>query len=180
MKKPVEVPAKGLVEVFTGNGRGKTSAALGIVMRASGQGLKCHIVIFMKGNYPYGEQNMLNKLPGVSLQRYGQLTFVDPNNIKPEEKEEAREALDAAERAIMSGKYDLVVLDEVNVAAAWKLVDINDVISVVKSKPEQVTLILTGRFADEKLLEIADLVTEMREIKHPFQKGAKPRKGFDF
>lgn len=172
--------ASGLVEIFTGDGKGKTSAALGIVLRALGHGLRVHIVYFMKGHYPYGEQETLSRLPGVSFSRFGQLSFVDPENVKEEEKEQAEQALLAAREAMLSGDYDLVILDEVNLAAAWKLVEVDKVIELIKEKPERVELILTGRHADARLVEVADLVTEMVEVKHPYKRGVLSRKGIDY
>ena len=169
----------GLVEIFTGNGKGKTSAALGVVLRALGHGLRVHIVYFMKGDYPYGEQKILSQLPNISFTAFGQEDFVDPAKVKPEEREQARQALKEAQRAVLSGEYDLVVLDEVNVAVAWKLLELEKVIKLIKKKPEKVELILTGRYADEKLIELADLVTEMTEVKHPYQKGITSRRGID-
>ena len=171
---------KGLVEVFTGNGRGKTSAAMGLVLRAVGQGLRVCVVFFMKGNYPYGEQLALDKLPGVTLFRFGQLTFVDPNNIKTEEKEEAERALETARQAIMSGDYDLVVLDEVNVACYFGLLELDRVFKLIRGKPRDIELVLTGRYADTRLIELADLVTEMVEVKHPYQRGILARQGFEY
>jgi len=171
---------KGLVEVFTGNGKGKTSAAMGIVLRSVGQGLRAYIAFFMKGNYPYGEQDCLARLPNVTIARFGHEYFVDPNNPKEEEKEEARKALSAARQAMLSGDYDLVVLDEVNVAASWKLVEVEEVIRLVREKPENVELILTGRYADARLIEMADLVTEMVEVRHPYHKGVLGRRGIDY
>jgi cob(I)alamin adenosyltransferase len=170
----------GLVHVFTGDGKGKTSAALGIAVRAAGHGLRTHITFFMKGDYPYGEQKTLALLPNISVARFGSLEFVDPANVKPEEKEQARLALEDARQAVLSGKYDLVILDEVNVAAAWKLIDVEDVIRTIKEKPEKVELILTGRYAGEEIVALADLVTEMKEIKHPYRKGVPSRKGIDY
>ena len=170
----------GLVQVFTGNGRGKTTAALGTVLRAVGQGLKVHIIHFMKGTYPYGEQNALTYLPGVTVSRFGKLDFVDPNNVKEDEKEEARKALEAGQEAMLSGKFDMVILDEVNIASGWGLVAVEAVIDVIKEKPDNVELILTGRYADQRLIEAADLVTEMVEIKHPYQQGIKARQGFEY
>lgn len=149
-------------------------------MRALGHGMRAHITFFMKGEFPYGEQELLARLPNVTFRRFGQLDFVDPDNVKPEEKEQALEALKDAETAVMSGEYDLVVLDEVNVAAAWGLIDVEDVVDLVKRKPERTELILTGRYADEKLVRLADLVTEMKEVKHPFRKGTLSRKGIDY
>jgi len=175
-----ESHSKGLVQIFTGAGKGKTTAALGAVIRALGHGRRIFIVVFMKGDYPYGEWNVLSKLPNVSIAKFGSLDFVDPVNIKPEEREQAKQALVAAREAILSGNYDLVVLDEVNIAAAWKLVELGEVIELIKDKPEDVELILTGRYADKKLVEKADLVTEMRKVKHPYDKGIKARTGIEY
>ena len=171
---------KGLVEIFTGDGKGKTSAALGVVLRALGHGFRVFIVHFMKGNYPYGEQNVLVRLPNVTLAAFGGPGFVTPGNIQAVDKKEARKALDAAREAVLSGKYDLVVLDEVNIASAWGLVELDEVIKLIEDKPENVELILTGRYADKKLVKIADLVTEMLAIKHPFTEGIEARPGFDY
>src|SRR4030043_1868705 len=126
----------GLVQIFTGDGKGKTSAALGAAMRAAGHGLRVHITFFMKGDYPYGEHKSLALLPNISTARFGQLEFVDPENVKPEESEQARQALDDARRAVFSGEYDLVIMDEINVAAAWKLMDVDEVIQLIRGKPE--------------------------------------------
>ncbi|MFC1925112.1 cob(I)yrinic acid a,c-diamide adenosyltransferase [Chloroflexota bacterium] len=170
----------GLVEIFTGNGRGKSSAALGVVLRALGHGLRVHIIYFMKGDYPYGEQKILSQLPNITFVAFGQESFVDPANIKPEEREQARLGLEEARRSVLSNEYDLVVLDEVNVAVAWKLIDQEHLIELIKEKPLSVELILTGRYANGKLTQLADLVTEMVEVKHPYQKGITSRPGFDY
>ena len=124
--------SKRLVQVLTGDGRGKTSAALGTVIRAIGQGLRVYIVFFMKGDYPYGERNILAKLPNVTMVSFGSRKFVNPEKVKPEEKEQARMALAAAYEAMLSNNYDMVVLDEVNIAAAWKLVELDEVIKLIK------------------------------------------------
>ena len=171
---------KGLVQVFTGEGKGKTTAAVGAVIRALGYGLKVFIVYFMKGSYSYEERNILSKLPNVTMASFGSLEFVDPANVKPEEKEQARQALAAAREAMLSGSYDLVVLDEVNLAAAWKLVELDDVIKLIGDKPQNVDLILTGRQADTRLIKLADLVTEMLKIKHLHDEGIMARKGIDY
>lgn len=171
---------EGLVQVLTGNGRGKTTAALGTVLRAVGHGLRVHVIHFMKGTYPYGEQKALALLPNVTVSRFGKLDFVNPNDVKDDEREEARKALAVGREAVHSGKYDVVVLDEVNIASAWGLVPVEDVLELIKGKPEGVELILTGRYADKRLIEAADLVTEMVEIKHPYKKGIKARKGFEY
>lgn len=175
-----ETSTKRLVEVFTGDGKGKTSAALGIALRAAGHGLRVHIVFFMKGEFPYGEQKVLSQLPGITFTRFGFESFVDPANIKPEEKEEARKALEAARKAMLSLKYDVVMLDEVNVAASWKLIDVAEVLKLISDRPEKVELILTGRYADPDIVKAADLVTEMIKIKHPYDNGVLSRKGIDY
>ena len=175
-----ESSTRGLVQLFTGDGKGKTTAAIGTVVRALGHGLKTYIVFFMKGEYPYGEDNVLSKLPNVEIARFGSLEFVDPDNIKPEDREQARLALAAGREAVFSGNYDLVVLDEVNLAAAWKLVELDELVKLIKDKQKNVELILTGRKADPKLVQLADLVTECLKIKHPYDEGIKARKGVEY
>lgn len=173
--------SRGLVQIFTGDGKGKTSAALGAVLRALGHGLRVYFVFFMKGDYPYGERNILSKLPNIEVVSFGHKDcFVDPANIKPEEKEQARQALAAAHEAMLSGNYDLIVLDEVNVAVAFKLVELDEVIKLIDDKPSNVELILTGRKADARLIQLADLVTEMLKIKHPYDVGVMARKGIEY
>jgi len=172
---------QGLVSIFTGDGKGKTTAAIGAVVRAAGQGLRIFIAYFMKGGeYIHGENNILSQLPNISLASFGQQQWVDKNNIRPEDKEQARLALDAAVEAVNSGDYDLVVLDEVNVALKYGLIKLEDVINIIKTKPRKVELILTGRYADPELVKMADLVTEMLMIKHPFTKGIKAQRGIDY
>ena len=175
-----ETITSGMVEIFTGDGKGKTSAALGTVFRALGHGCRAHIIFFMKGKFPYGEQKILSTLSNVTFETFGLLEFCDPNNLKPEEKEQAHKALDAARKATLSGEYDVVILDEINVATAWKLVDIEDVIKLINERPEHVELILTGRYADQRLIELADLVTDMMKVKHPYDKGILSRQGIDY
>jgi len=170
----------GLVQVFTGDGKGKTTAALGTIIRALGHGLRVYIVYFMKGDYPYGERNVLAKLPNVKFASFGSQGFIDPANIKQEEIEQAKQALVAAREAMFNGNYDLIVLDEVNLAAAWKLVELDEVVKLIVDKPQNVELILTGRKADTKLIKLADLVTEMIKIKHPYDMKIKSRKGIEY
>jgi len=170
----------GLVQVFTGDGKGKTTAALGTAVRALGHGLRVYVAVFMKGDYPYGEWDALSTFPDATVERFGFREFTDPNNVKPEEREQAEKALSAARKAMLSGTYDVVILDEVNVASAWKLINTDEVVGLIKDRPANVELILTGRRADKKLIEIADLVTECIKIKHPFDKGTLARKGIEF
>ena len=134
----------------------------------------------MKGDYAYGEYSTLSKLPNIDMASFGLRKFTDPANIKPEEREQAKMALSAARQALSSGKYDLVVLDEVNVALGFGLIELDEVLRLIEDKPPDVELILTGRYADTRLIEMADLVTEMVKIKHPYDKGIKARKGIEY
>ena len=176
----MEHKSRGLVTVFTGNGKGKTSAALGIALRALGHGLKVRIIFFMKGEFSYGEDRILEKLPNISLQRFGPPGFCDPENIRDEDRAEAGRALQSAREALSREEYDVVVLDEVSVVAAWGLITVEDVLELVGRKPAQVDLVLTGRYADARLMEVADIVTEMVEVKHPFPTGMLARRGVDY
>jgi len=175
-----ELFKEGLVQIFTGDGKGKTSAALGVVLRALGHGLRVCIVVFMKGDYPYSEWKALSKLPNIKIARFGFRTFIDLANVKPEEMEQAKEALAAARDAMLSGNYDLVMLDEVNIAVAWKLVELDEVVRLIRDKPPNVELILTGRQADTELIKLADMVTECLKIKHPYDEGIRARRGIDY
>ena len=172
---------RGLVQVFTGEGKGKTTAALGTILRAAGHGLKIFIIFFIKGDYAYGEYKTLVTLPNVKMASFGLRQFIyKDRGINPEEKKQAEAALSAAREAVNSGRYDLVVLDEINMALDFKLLDMDDVLSLIKHKPSHVELILTGRRADARLIEAADLVTDMVNVKHPFDKGVKARRGIEY
>ncbi len=151
-----------------------------MALRAIGHNLRVKVIVFMKGDYPYGEWKALEKFTSAHIARFGFREFTDPANIKAEEKEQARLALAAAREAVSSGDYDLVVLDEVNVAAAWKLIELEDLMKIIREKPAGVELVLTGRYADKKLIEVADLVTECNKIKHPYDQGMLARSGIDY
>lgn len=167
---------KGLVEIYTGNGKGKTTAALGLALRASGAGLKVYIVQFIKGK-PYSEIKSLKKIKNIKIEQCGRGCFIK----KPCSKdfECARNGLISAGKNIMSKKYDLVILDEINVALKLGLVKTADLIDIIKNKPRSVELVLTGRYCPRSLFKYADLLTEMKEIKHPYQKGIKARLGVE-
>ncbi len=174
-------PVKGLVQIFTGAGKGKTTAALGTVLRAAGHGLRISIIFFIKGRSSQGEYKALTALPNVKVASFGLRQFIYKNNaINPAEKAQAQAALAAAREDVTGGKFDLVVLDEINVAVYFRLLPVQEVLRLIKDKPPQVELILTGRNAAKKLIAAADLVTEMGNIKHPFDKGVKARKGIEF
>ena len=176
----VEPGERGLVQIFTGDGKGKTTAALGTIVRALGHHLRVSVIFFMKGEYPYGERKVLSGLPGVIVKSFGSEDFVFPERVKAEQKEQAEQALRAGRKDIMSGDFDLVVLDEILVAAAFKMISVDDVLQLIKEKPQKVDLILTGRKADPRLIEAADLATEMVKIKHPFDKGLPAKPGLDY
>jgi cob(I)alamin adenosyltransferase len=172
---------KGLVQVFTGNGKGKTTASLGTVLRAAGHGFKILVIFFIKGNSTDGEFKTLPNLPGVEVAKFGLRKWIrDPKNVTPEEIAEAKTALAAAHKAVTSGKYDIVVLDEINIAVYFKLITADDVLKLIKDKSPNTELILTGRNADPRVIEAADLVTEMKAVKHPYDKGIKAREGIEY
>jgi cob(I)alamin adenosyltransferase len=172
--------SKGLVQVYTGEGKGKTTAAIGTVIRALGNDLKVCVIAFMKAGQPSGEWNVLSGLPNVSIDRFGSGSFVDPDNITPKDREEASKALIAARQAILGGKCNLVVLDEVNVAVAWGLIELDEVLRLIEDRPPNVELVLTGRGADKEIVKMANVVTEMLNIKHPYNEGITARRGIEY
>jgi len=171
---------KGLVQVYTGDGKGKTSAAFGLALRAAGRGLKVYVIQFIKGGFDYGELYIVEKIPNLKLASFGRGKFVTEIPASEEDSKLAQEAFDIAKMVVKGGKYDVVVLDEVNVALNLKMISIDDVIDLIKSKPKHVELILTGRYAPMQIIDAADLVTEMKEVKHPYSQGVPPRKGIEY
>ena len=171
---------KGYIQVYTGNGKGKTTAALGQALRAAGRGLRTLIVMLMK-DFAYGELKSLNQWnKWIRLEQYGNDGFVffqqPPSG---EDIQAANLAILRAREAMLSGRYDLVILDEVCVAVHFGLLETREVLSLLKEKPLTVELILTGRYCPDELIARADLVTEMREIKHYYQNGVIARKGIE-
>jgi cob(I)alamin adenosyltransferase len=171
---------KGLVQVYTGNGKGKTTAAFGLALRAVGRGLKVYVIQFIKGGFDYGELYVVDKLPNLKLKAFGRGKFVTEKPAGKEDVELAEEALTLAEEVVKSGEYDIVILDEINVALNLKLIKTEKVLELIKNKPKHVELILTGRYAPNEIIEAADLVTEMKEVKHPYNKGIQARKGIEY
>ncbi len=170
---------KGYVQIYTGNGKGKTTAALGLALRAAGNEMNVFIGQFMKGQ-DYGELKAAARLePFVTIEQFGQPTFVHVDKASEEDIRLAQEGLARCREAMTSGRYDIVILDEVNVAIFFKLVTTEQVLELIEQKPEQVELVLTGRYAPEELVNKADLVTEMREIKHYYAQGVVARKGIE-
>jgi LAO/AO transport system kinase len=171
---------RGLIQVYTGRGKGKTSAALGLALRALGRGLKVYVIQFIKGEMGYGEALMARNLPGLEMVAYGRGKFLDIQSKSPEDSELAIEALEHARNIVKVGAHDVVILDEVNVAISLGLLETEVVLELIRDKPPKVELVLTGRGAPAEIIEIADLVTEMREIKHPYSKGVKARRGIEY
>ena len=169
---------KGLIIVHTGNGKGKTTAALGLAFRALGHGFKVLMVQFIKGSWTYGELRSAQKFENFELRPMGRGFVSTDGNVEEEDKKAAKEALEYARARL--GDYDMIILDEVLYAIGFGLVTKGEVMRLIDEKPEQLHLLLTGRNAPEEIVEKADLVTEMREIKHPYQKGIKAQRGIEF
>jgi cob(I)alamin adenosyltransferase len=173
----VEKNGKGLVHVYTGNGKGKSTAALGLAMRAAGQGLKVAFIQFIKGE-PCGEHFFAKQYKPFEIV---QISVGDSfKKSKKQLSQEAQQTLDYAEQEILSGKYELVILDEIFVAISQDLITIKQLLELLDSKPVSVELVLTGRNAPPEIVQRADLVTEMLMIKHPFTEGTSARRGIEY
>lgn len=171
---------KGYVQVYTGNCKGKTTAALGLAFRAAGHGLKSYIGQFMKGQH-YGELEAVKMVqPYITIEQYGKPDWIHVHNPPREEDiQMAQEGLRRAKKSMLSGEYDIVVLDEINTAHYFHLVLLEDMLEIIAYKPDGVELILTGRYAPPEVIAAADLVTEMVEVKHYYQKGVQARDGIE-
>lgn len=170
----------GLVQIYTGDGKGKTTAALGLALRAAGYGMRTYIGQFMKGQ-DYGELAGARLLsPYLTIEQYGRPSFVHLHRATPEDVRLAHEGLEKARAAMRSGDYAIVVLDEVCVALHFGLLKVEEVLAFLEEKPRGVELVLTGRRAPEELIARADLVTEMREVKHPYRQGVPARRGIEY
>jgi cob(I)alamin adenosyltransferase len=172
---------EGLVSIFTGDGKGKTTAAIGTAVRAAGHGFKVFIAFFAKGDrYCRGEAGFLAHVPGITITGGHHPNWILKDHIKEEDIQMAAATLAAAREAMLSGEYDLIVLDEINIAINFGLVSLEDVMDFIRAKPRPVELILTGRYAEPELIQMADLVTEMRMVKHPFSQGVRAHMGIDY
>jgi cob(I)alamin adenosyltransferase len=180
IKNTLEKYQKGLIIVITGDGKGKTTSAIGQAMRAAGHGKKILIVQFMKGK-KYGEVLCTEEhIPDISIIQCGLDSFVMKDNPAPVDVELAQQGLKISQEAVASGNYDMLILDEINVAMDFKLVSIQDVLNLIKNKPTGMDIILTGRYAPAEIIEVADTVSEVREIKHHYSQGIKERAGIEF
>jgi cob(I)alamin adenosyltransferase len=170
---------RGCVQVYTGNGKGKTTAALGLAFRAVGRGLRVCMFQFIKGGGQYGEHLMAEKLaPLLTIIQSGRPGWVNTKDIT-EDRKVAQAALVQATELLISGRYDVMIMDEINGAVGFGLIDVEQVLELIRLKPERVELVLTGRNASEQVMEVADLVTEMRDIKHYYAAGVPARTGIE-
>ena len=174
---------RGLVVVYTGKGKGKTTAALGIALRAVGHGYKVGMIQFIKGEWYYGELTSSKRLePEFELIAAGKgfVGIIDDNHAIEDHQKAAQAAVALANDKLATGAYDIMILDEINYAAKLKLISEQDILDIIAAKLENTSLVITGNYAADSVIAVADLVTEMKEIKHPYQKGIKAIKGIDF
>ena len=169
---------QGLLLVNTGNGKGKSTAAFGVAFRALGQGLKVTILQFIKGQWKTGEMETAQRL-GLELTPMGKGFTWESDNLE-EDKAMMRDAWRVASEKILSGNFDLIILDELNYVLGYGYLPVEDVVRCLKSRPAHVHVIVTGRNAPDELIAIADCVTEMREVKHPYRNGIQAQKGIDY
>jgi cob(I)alamin adenosyltransferase len=170
----------GTVQVYTGDGKGKTTAAIGLAVRAVGHGLTVYMLQFMKGSSNYGELAAARMLPGFVIEQSGRDEFVDRSNPAQVDIDMAAEGLRKARAALQSGEHDVVILDEINVALVFGLVSLKDVLDLVAARPEHVELILTGRAAHPEVVKAADLVSEVLNIRHHYDAGVGAREGIEY
>jgi cob(I)alamin adenosyltransferase len=171
---------QGFVQIYTGNGKGKSTAAIGQAVRASGFGMKTYIAQFMK-EFPYNELKTLRYLSEwITIEQFCGDEFVYKNELPAkDELDKAKKGLRTAEKKMLGGNYDMIILDEAIVAIYFKLIQTEELIAIISKKPEDVELILTGRYCPQELIDLADLVTEMKEVKHYYQKGITSRRGIE-
>jgi len=170
---------KGLVHVYTGNGKGKTTAAFGLALRSVGAGMKVFIGQFVKGKQYNENMAVARYLKNVTVKQYGLGCFI-VNTPTEDDIRAAGKGLGEMRKIIQEGKHDLVIMDEVNIALFYKLIDVNQLIEIIKAKPDHVELVLTGRYAPQEIIDMADLVTEMKEVKHYYQQGIEARDGIEY
>ena len=170
---------KGVLLVITGTGKGKTTSAIGTALRALGNGFKVAVVQFMKGRI-YGELIVLRDRLGVDVYQFGRNAFVDPKNPDPRDLQLAREGLDKAWEIVRAGQHDLLILDEIIYVASYGLLPEHEVLELARARPRWMDLILTGRGASAELIELADTVSDVKEIKHHYKKGIESRAGMEY
>jgi len=169
----------GKIHVYTGEGKGKTTAAFGLAMRASGKGLSVLIIQFMKGRADGGELVSAKRLPNVRVVQFGTEEFIPKGKASQRDRRLAAEGMERARRAMEDDEVDMLILDEVNVAVHFGLLPPEQLLELVASKPSGMELVLTGRYARPEIIRLAEYVTEMKAKKHPFRSGQKPREGIE-
>lgn len=177
---PRKLDQKGLIQVYTGEGKGKTTAALGQALRACGQGWRVLIVQFMKGREESGEFKISKTIPNLTIIQAGSSSFVHP--FKPSEHDVslALEGVNLVEKALRKMSHDMIILDEINVAIQCGLIPLEKIVILLKNKPDPIEIVLTGREAHKQIIQIADLVSVVQSIKHPFQEKISARKGIEY
>jgi cob(I)alamin adenosyltransferase len=168
----------GFIHIYTGDGKGKTTAALGLAVRAAGYGMKTYIGQFMKGQH-YGELTALRDHPCIAIEQYGDVECVHRKEITQKHVEQAQQGLKRAREIMLSNEYDIIILDEVNVAVWFDLISTQQVLELLDHRPKHVEIVLTGRRAPKELVEIADVVSEMKEVKHYYHRGITARTGIE-
>jgi len=168
-----------MLHIYTGNGKGKTTASLGLGLRAVGAGKKVLLIQFLKDGKS-SEIKVIKKIKNFDFKTFGRKGFVNKDNLLKKDFDLAMQGFNFVQKVIKSKKYDLMILDEINVANYFGLIKTEDLIDLIKKIPSKTELILTGRKASKKLIQLADLVTGMKEIKHYYTKNIKPRKGIEF
>lgn len=168
-----------MIQIYTGNGKGKTTAALGLIIRALGNGKKVCLIQFMKKNFVYGEIKFLEKQNNIDVFQFGTDQLIDPNNPDEIDFKEAKRGYQKTREILNSGKYDLIVIDEINVAVEWKLLPPEKQLELMDIKTDA-EVVMTGRYASPEVIKKANLVTEMLEIKHYYSEGIQARKGVEF
>jgi cob(I)alamin adenosyltransferase len=166
-----------LIQIYTGNGKGKTTAALGLAIRAAGACKKVYICQFIKGK-PNSELRCLKKIKNITIEQFGRGCFIK-REATQKDIDAAQKGLAEVKNIVTEGKYDVVILDEITIAEYFKLLSVEDILALIASKPQNVELILTGRKADSRIIEAADLVTEMVEVKHYYNEGIEAREGIE-
>ena len=170
---------QGVILLVTGPGKGKTTSAFGCALRAHGHGFSIAVIQFMKGRV-YGELDTLRSLPRVEVWQFGRNAFVDPKNPDPRDRELARQGLDKAWEIVRAGRHDLLILDEINVVADFGLIPPEEVLDLAHARPRWMDMIWTGRGAPSAMIDMADTVSEVREIKHHYRKGIESRAGMEY
>ena len=170
---------KGFLQIYTGDGKGKTTAALGLALRAAGHGLRTYIAQFMKGQ-TYGELKSINLVPEMEIEQFGKDTFIHIDQATPKDIQMAQHGLRKAKEKMLSGEFSIIILDEINMAVYFKLLTVTEVLDFISAKPKSIELILTGRRAPDELIQRADQVTEMKEIKHYYSQGVDARDGIEY